>query len=148
MRVLYITPPVPHSFSQPCKGSSFLEVSRALPMCARKGEEREEGRSERYGATENAVTLGGEMREDDDNYSDASPSCGPLCLIMSLLMLILPSDASYFIKGLTFACDSRTSDSAPIPSCVQEMSARGFGCERLILSARGAEERLPDLFWP
>lgn len=101
-------------------------------MCEEGEEQRESAIKERYRVTESTVTfgVGGGGCEDDDEYGDAS-----LCLIMSLLMLILPSDASHFIKGLTFACNSQTSNGVLISSRVQEMSVHGIGYEQTDLIA-------------
>lgn len=141
LRVLYITPPDPHSFSHSSKGSSFLAVSRAPPIVWGGGGAREREIKERYRAAESVRHLGTERYEDDDEYGDAPPPISfPLCLIMSRLVLILPSDASHFIKGLTFTCNSQTGGGVPISFCVQERSARSIGYERLILSPHRAEE--------
>lgn len=136
--VLCISPPVPHSFSYSSKGSSFLEVSRAS-RCVRRG------RRERKGDQREVQSEGERrhLRERDARTMTNTvmhPLSFPLCLIMSLLMLILPTDASHLIKALTFACNSHTSDGVPISFRVQEMRARGISYEQLILSPHRAEE--------
>lgn len=107
-------------------------------------EEREKERSKRViePRRERRHLLGGRGVRDTRTVTSTAmhPLFFPLCLIMSLLMLILPSDASHFIKGLTFACNPQTSDGVPISSRIREMSACGVGYERPILSPPGAEE--------
>lgn len=65
---------------------------------------------------------------------------------MSLLMLIRPSDASHFIKGLTFACNSQTRGSYPrlILYTRDERTWRWLRAADLITTEL---KKLVDLFW-
>lgn len=145
LRVLYITPPVPHSFphSSPPRAAHSSRC-QGPPDVWGGGGAREREIKESYRATERAPSpFGGGWGVRDTRTVTSTamhPLFFPLCLIMSLLMLILPSDASHFIKGLTFACNPQTSDGVPISSRIREMSACGVGYERPILSPPGAEE--------
>lgn len=112
------------------KGSSFSKCQG--PFHAPGGEGNQK-RSKR--GTERAVTLGKRERDRRRMTRCFLIFLSALCLIMSLLMLILPSDALHFIKGLTFVCDSQA---VQFPTRDTSKRRRRAACEWLILSLHKA----------